>query len=73
MVEKALMQQYPLAVITNTSKIANSGDLLVVLQGKRILIEVKKYTKTVDTKEVNKFINDVNTSQCDCGLFIAFE
>ncbi len=62
MVEQALQRQYPLATITDTSKTPNSGDLMITLQEKCILIEVKNYSKTVDQREVVKFLNDVSVS-----------
>ncbi len=43
------------------------------MDGKRLLIEVKNYSKTVDKKEVDKFLTDVNTTTCECGIFISFE
>jgi hypothetical protein len=38
-----------------------------------MLIEVKNYSSTIPTKEIDKFLNDVNTTPCDCAVFISFE
>ncbi len=35
---------------------------MINLNNKRILIEVKNYGSTVPQKEVDKFLNDVNTT-----------
>ncbi len=43
-----------------------------MLNEKRIMIEVKNYGTVVPSKEVDKFINDINTTQCDSGIFISF-
>ena len=46
---------------------------MVQLEDIKILIEVKNYASSIPTKEIEKFLNDVNTTPCDCALFIAFD
>ena len=46
--------------------------MLVVLNNKKILVEVKNYTSTVPQKETDKFLDDILTNQCDAGVFISF-
>lgn len=57
--------------ISDTSKQSYSGDFQIEYGHSKMMIEVKNYSTKVPTKEVNKFYRDIETSQCDCALFIS--
>jgi hypothetical protein len=38
----------------------------------KLLIELKNYSSTVPNIEVEKFHRDVDSSDCDAGLFLSF-
>jgi restriction endonuclease Mrr len=50
----------------------NSGDLKIKYHDTEpIMVEAKNYTRSVPTKEVEKFYNDLSTNQCHFGIFIS--
>lgn len=53
--------------VLNTAKIGKAGDFIIDVKNKRILIEVKKYSKTVPSKEVDKFYRDVDANSSIAG------
>ena len=58
--------------VTNTAKEGYKGDLLGVIGEHKILIEVKNYTYTVNSKEVIKFKRDMDSNKdCVMGLFVS--
>jgi len=55
----------------NVSKTAHSGDISLEVGQQKIMIEVKNYTNTVPSAQVDKFIADLATSASRGGVFIA--
>jgi hypothetical protein len=58
-VEEILQERYR---ILNTAKSGKCGDFVITVNGVRILIEVKKYSKTVPSLEVDKFYRDIDSN-----------
>ena len=68
-VEGWLSKKYTIA---NTAKSSNRGDFIVEVGGCRILVEVKKYSKTVPSSEIEKFYKDIDSNgSIDGGVFIS--
>jgi hypothetical protein len=58
--------------VENTSKIPQSGDLQCMINKIKTIIEVKNYTKDVPTKEVQKFMRDMDShTETPFGIFIS--
>lgn len=58
--------------LTNTSKIPHSGDLSGKIKGCSTLFEIKRYTTDVPTKEVEKFLRDMDEHpEVPLGIFIS--
>lgn len=58
--------------VTNTGKESHKGDLIGIIGDNKILIEVKNYSYTVTTKEVNKFKRDMDENKdCVMGVFVS--
>ena len=58
--------------LTNTSKIPHSGDLSGKIKGCSTLFEIKRYTTDVPTKEVDKFLRDMDEHpEVPLGIFIS--
>jgi hypothetical protein len=58
--------------VLNTAKTGKTGDFIILVNGIRILIEVKKYSKTVPSAEIKKFYRDLQAnSSVRGGLFIS--
>lgn len=58
--------------VMDTTKRGHAGDFIIIVNGLRILIEVKNYSRNVPTKEVDKFYKDIDSnSSVDGGLFIS--
>ena len=56
----------------NTSRNTHSGDFKITIDGINILFEVKNYTKSVPTSEVEKFFRDIDCSpSIDGGIMIS--
>lgn len=49
-------------ILKNTAKKGKTGDFIVVVDGIRILIEVKKYSKTIPHEEIRKMYRDINNN-----------
>ena len=58
-VEEILQERYR---ILNTAKSGKCGDFVITVNGIRILIEVKKYSKTVPSLEIDKFYRDIDSN-----------
>lgn len=63
-VEKMLEERY---TVENTAKTGKCADLLVTVNGVRILVEVKKYSSSVPTKEIDKFYRDIDANSSISG------
>jgi hypothetical protein len=58
--------------VENTSKIPQSGDLQCMINKVKTIIEVKNYTKDIPTKEVQKFMRDMDShTETPFGIFIS--
>lgn len=58
-VQDILQERYRLL---NTAKSGKCGDFVITVNGIRILIEVKKYSKTVPGIEIDKFYRDIDSN-----------
>lgn len=59
--------------VRNVTKRAKSGDLIVVVNNRRILVEIKNYTNTVPHAEYVKFQRDIELCNPDAALFISID
>ena len=66
-VQQILQERYK---IINTAKSGKCGDFIIELRGIRILIEVKKYSKTVPSLEVEKFYRDIDSNSSINGAIL---
>lgn len=66
-VEEILQERYR---ILNTAKSGKCGDFVITVNGVRILIEVKKYSKTVPSLEVEKFYRDIDSNTSIGGAIL---
>jgi len=58
--------------VENTSKIPQSGDLQCMINKVKTIVEVKNYTKDVPTKEIQKFMRDMDShTETPFGIFIS--
>jgi hypothetical protein len=58
--------------LTNTSKIPHSGDLSGKIKGCPTLFEIKRYSTDVPTKEVEKFLRDMDEHpEVPYGIFVS--
>jgi hypothetical protein len=48
--------------IVNTSKSGKRGDFIICVNNIKILIEVKKYSKTVPSQDIEKFYRDIDSN-----------
>ena len=60
-------------VTEDTAYSPHAGDVAVTYKGKHFLVEVKNYSKTVPTRECDKFIRDVSTNYCLGGIIVALD
>lgn len=64
--------------IKNMAKIGKSGDFIISWQSEitckiyNILIEVKNYSNSVPTKEIEKFYRDIKINNVDSGILLSF-
>ena len=72
-VDAILCSAFPSAKITNVGKFSHSGDICFELNGYKILIEVKLYSRSVPTKEIDKFKRDLEGKDYDAGMFISWK
>lgn len=66
-VEEILQERYR---ILNTAKSGKCGDFVITVNGVRILIEVKKYSKNVPSLEVDKFYRDIDSNASISGAVL---
>lgn len=72
LVRKIIEEYFPECETKNVSKNPGMGDLLIILNGYTIMIEIKNYSRNVPTKEQEKFIKDLRNNKCyDAGIFIS--
>ena len=68
-VAEILQEKYTLK---NTTKTGKSGDFILLDGNNRILIEVKKYSGTVPSKEIDKFYRDIESNgSINASIFIS--
>jgi len=70
-VESILRIAFPHANIIDVGKKSKSGDIMIEIDGFKILIEVKFYKRSVPTKEIDKFKRDLECKDYDAGIFIS--
>ncbi len=71
-VQMAIQNFFPHAEITNDSMRAACGDLVVIIDGCTIMIEVKNYNKAVPSKEIDKFHKDIeNNPKYDAAIIVS--
>jgi hypothetical protein len=51
---------------------AHAGDIAFVLNGVRIMVEVKNYGKSVPSTEVDKFKRDIVENKYNIGIFVSY-
>lgn len=67
-----LIEKFPDFTIENTTKVAHSGDIQIVLPNyNKVIIEVKNYNKTIDTTELDKLKYDMKFNKCNYAIFIS--
>jgi hypothetical protein len=72
MVYDILVEKFPDYTIENTTKVAHSGDIQIVLPNyNKVIIEVKNYNKTIDTVELDKLKYDMKFNKCNYAIFIS--
>lgn len=71
MIEEYFINNYKNLSYENTREIPHSGDGMLHLNNKKILVEVKNYSLTVPIEEVNKFDYDMSYTKSELGLFIS--
>jgi hypothetical protein len=56
----------------NTSQTGKCGDFIIIVDGVKILIEIKKWSSTVSSAEINKFYRDIRANaSVDAGFLIS--
>lgn len=58
-IESILNERYH---IDNTAKKGKCGDFIIMKDNNRVMVEVKKHSKTVPSAEVEKFFRDINSN-----------
>jgi hypothetical protein len=66
-----LCGHFPYAEITNTTGIAQKGDLIVKINGLVIMIEIKNYKINVGSKEKDKFYRDATSNDYDASILVS--
>jgi hypothetical protein len=66
-VQQILQERYR---ILNTAKSGKCGDFVITVNGTRILVEVKKYSKTVPSLEIEKFYRDIDSNSSIGGAIM---
>lgn len=62
---KNLVKEFPSAQVIDKTKENGCGDFHIIQEGiPKILIEIKNYSNNVPKKEIEKFLNDVETNGC---------
>lgn len=66
-VRNILQERYS---IIDTAKSGKCGDFIITVNGTRILVEVKKYSKTVPSMEIEKFYRDIDSNSSVGGAIM---
>lgn len=56
--------------VLNTAKSGKCGDIVITVNSIRILVEVKKYNKTVPSTEIEKFYRDIDSNSSIGGAIL---
>ena len=67
-IAQILAEKFP---VTNTTKVSKAGDLSLLIEHKKIIVEVKNYTGTVPSGQVEKFQRDLVTAGAAGGVFVS--
>lgn len=70
-VESLLKKRFP--NIANVTKTANSGDLTLFIQHRKIIVEIKNYSNNVPSSGVEKFQRDLSTTNACGGVFVSLK
>ena len=63
-----LNQLFPAAEIYETGHTTANGDFRIVIQGVQILYEHKNFQNNVPKRDIDKFLRDIEASDCDGGI-----
>ena len=63
-----LNQLFPSAEIYETGHTTANGDFRIVIQGVQILYEHKNFQNNVPKRDIDKFLRDIEVSDCDGGI-----
>ena len=70
--EESLKTYFPDYIIETTAHQKHQSDIQIITDSKlKILVESKLYSTTVQKKEIDKFVKDLETTQVDYGIFIS--
>ena len=59
--------------VVDCSKTAKNGDLLVMFEGRRLVVEVKNWEGTVTKRDIDKFFRDLDCSGANAGLMVSLK
>jgi hypothetical protein len=72
LVELWCQTAFPDSIITTTSKTPKSTDIMLEInKNLKIMIEVKCYSSSVPTREIDKFKSDMSKLNCKFGIFLS--
>ena len=71
LVQSSLKELYPQASVTHTAKTACCADVRFIMGNTSIVVEVKTYSRTVPTTELDKFRRDIVATSSKYGIFIS--
>ena len=63
-----ILNNFPHIKIEDTSAGARGGDRRLTIEDANVMLEFKHYKNTVPTKEIEKFLRDLNDSRCTIGI-----
>lgn len=63
-----LNKLFPAAEIYETGHTTANGDFRIVIQGVQILYEHKNFQNNVPKRDIDKFLRDIEVSDCDGGI-----
>ena len=66
-----ILSKIPDISILDSSKINHSGDFIITMKNKTIMIEVKNYKQMVPQSEINKLFSDMETKDITYGMFFS--
>ena len=72
-IQETILQYFPLAQITETRKEKEEGDFhLSLFSSFSIFVEIKTWSKTIDTAQIEKFQQEIEqSSSCQAGILIS--